>query len=246
MSRKLWVLNVLLLALIAAGAWQSTTRWKQREADQRRFLAQAPAAEPAPVVVLPVLPARVAPASYLDIASQLLFSKDRNPTVVIEETPKKQMPALPRYYGSMNFGSGPRVVLASAAGQPQKTFQLGDQVGEFKLLAVTNTEVVFEWDGKKVPAKMADLKDLEPAKEAPAAQAVKGVDQPVQPAGSVKTMGTSVSTDTSKPGEKFGSDDKYRVCQAGDKSAAGAIVDGYRKAVFKTVFGEGCRWEKVQ
>lgn len=244
MSRKLWVLNLLLVALIATVCWQIRIRWQQREAAQNRFLAQAPKAEAAPVLVLPPVPGQVSPATYIQVANELMFSRDRNPTVVIEEPPKKQMPALPRYYGAMNFGSGPRVVLAPAAGKPQKTFQLGDQIGDFKLLAVSNSEIVFEWDGKKVPAKLADLKDLTPPPEAaPAAQAA-AANEPERPASKIKAMAATTIQDTSKPGAQLG--EKYRECQPGDKSPAGAVVDGYKKMVYKTVFGESCRWEKVQ
>ena len=243
MSRKLWALNLLLMALIGVVCWQIRVRWQQREAEQNRFLAQAPKAEPAPVLVLPPVPGHVSPSTYIQVANELMFSRDRNPTVVIEEPPKKQMPALPRYYGAMNFGSGPRVVLAPAAGKPQKTFQLGDQIGDFKLLAVSNSEIVFEWDGKKVPAKLADLKDLAPPPDAaPAAQAA--ANEPESSGSKIKTMTTTTIQDTNKPGAQLG--EKYRECQPGDKSPAGAVMDGYKKTVYKTVFGESCRWEKVQ
>lgn len=240
MSRKLWALNLLLVALIAVCAWQIHARWKQRTAEQERFFSQQTQAAAAPVIVLPPPPPAVAPSSYIQIANELLFSRDRNPTVVIEKPEEKKMPALPRYYGSMNFGSGPRVLLAAAAGKEQKAFQLGDTVGDFKLLAVSNSEIVFEWDGKKVPAKLKDLRDLTPV-----AEATKPVtDAKASPAATVKTMAVTTVQDVNKPGKEL--TEKYRGCQPGDKSPPGTVMDGYRKVVTKSVFGESCRWEKLQ
>jgi hypothetical protein len=39
---------------------------------------------------------------------------------------------------------------------------------------------------------------------------------------------------------------QVKLCNPGDTSPAGAVVDGYRKVVTRTPFGEVCRWEPVQ
>lgn len=242
MSRKLWALNALLLALVAVCGWQIHSRWKQHVAAQSKFFSQPVKPDAAPVVVLPQQPPPVSPSSFIAIANELLFSRDRNPTVVIEKAEEKKMPALPRYYGSMNFGSGPRVLLAVESGKEQKAFQLGDTVGDFKLLAISSSDVVFEWDGKKVPAKLKDLLDLAPVADASAP--VTTTAKPSQ-AAQVKTMEATTIQDTNKPGREL-SGGQYRGCQPSDKSPSGTVMDGYRKVVSKTLFGETCRWEKVQ
>lgn len=239
MSRKLWALNVLLVALIAVGCWQIRVRWQKRLAEQERFLRQVPQPAPAPVVLLPPQPALVQAIAYVQVAAELILSKDRNPTVVIETAPVKEMPPLPRYYGMMNFGQGPRIVLAAASGQPQKTYKLGEQIGDFRLVAASSSEIVFEWDGKKVPAKTADLKDKEPVEEAPAAPPAKSGSGAVAPAAQ-----TVVGGNVSGPGKDL--DEKVKACQPGDQSPDGTVAGGYRKMVSKTPFGDACRWEKVQ
>lgn len=240
MSRKLLAVNLLLLALIGLAGWQLQARWKRKLAVQQQFLAKKPASAPAPVVVLPPAPPPTSPAPYAPIATQLLFSKDRNPTVVIEAPTPKKMPALPRYYGQMNFGTGPRVVLAEEAGGKQKTYLLGEKVGEFVLAGISRSEIVFEWEGKKVPSKLEDLKDLTRRAEATASSA-----QAAQPTAiASKPISTTVAKPVSGPGQAVG--EGFRACQPGDPSPAGAIVDGYRKMVAQTPFGSSCRWVKVQ
>lgn len=242
MSRKLLALNLALLALIAAAGWQLQTRWQKKAAAQEQFLGRKFEAAPAPVVLLPTPPPPTSPAVYATIATQLLFSKDRNPTVVIETPQPKKMPGLPRYYGQMNFGGGPRVVLADAPGGKQKTYLMGEKIGEFVLAGISRTEIVFEWDGKKVPAKLEDLKDLTKPAE-PTKTTATTAAQPTAVA--AKPAATNVGgKQATGPGQEVG--EGYKACQPGDPHPNGAIVDGYRKIMASTPFGTSCRWVRVQ
>ena len=239
MSKKLWALNLLLVALIVVGGWQIRVRWQNRVAAQERFLRQVPQPAPAPAVILPPQPGPVQAAAYVQVANELILSKDRNPIVVIETPPVKEMPPLPRYYGMMNFGQGPRIVLAAASGQPQKTYMLGDKIGDFTLFSASNSELVFEWDGKKVPAKIADLKDKEPVHEAPMTTVAKSEMPAAKPAAPAVVGGN-----VNGPGKDLG--ETVKACQPGDTSPNGAVVAGFRKIISKTPFGDSCRWERVQ
>jgi hypothetical protein len=181
--------------------------------------------------------------SYLEVAQQLMFSRDRNPTVIVEVEAPKPMPALPLYYGMINLGEGPKVVLAQTRGGGQRSYRAGEQIGEFKLLAIEPTGLVFEWDGKRVPASYAQLKDNETPSQASAraASAPASAPQPAKPAASMTTIG---SQQVAGPGESAGTD--RRMCQAGDNSPEGAVVNGYRKVLAATPFGKSCYWEKVR
>lgn len=247
MRKNLIALNLFLLALIGLAGWQLRVQYLERLRRQAEFLkAPAPAAPP-PVVLLPPPPGQVSAINYLKVAAELPFSRDRNPTVVIEAAPPKPMPALPRYYGMMNFGT-PRVILAPAPGQPQKSYSVGDTIGEFRLATIAQSGLVFEWDGKQVPAAYAEIQDMSsnaPPEPPSAPSAPSGPSQP-QPASGVKavsSVATVSSAELSRPGADTGAG--IKACQPGDTSPAGAVVDGYRKLVTQTPFGKSCRWEKI-
>ncbi len=104
MKRKLILLNVALLVLAAAAAWQLRARWREGQAQERKLLQQS--VKP---VVPPPPPALEAPqaakaAGYSEVAQKTLFSRDRNPNVVVEVAPPKPVPEFPVAYGIMNLG----------------------------------------------------------------------------------------------------------------------------------------------
>lgn len=247
MRKNLIALNLLLLALIGLAGWQLRAQYLERMRRQTQFLKAPAPPVPPPAVLLPAPPGQISAVKYLEIATKLPFSKDRNPTVIVEAAPPKPMPPLPRYYGLMNFGT-PRVILAPAPGQPQKSYSVGDTIGEFRLAAIAQSGLVFEWNGKQVPAAYAEIQDKSsnaPPEPASASSASSASSQP-QPAAGVKAVSsvTAVSSaEASRPGAETGTG--IRACQPGDTSPAGAVVDGYRKLVTETPFGKSCRWEKI-
>ncbi|MBA3976216.1 MAG: hypothetical protein C0504_18570 [Candidatus Solibacter sp.] len=243
MTRRLLALNLLLVVLIGAACWRMRVVWLEQERASAQFFARPAAAGDPPVVLIPEPPKQVMAMSYLEVAQQLMFSRDRNPTVIVEVEAPKPMPALPLYYGMINLGDGPKVVLAGSRGAGQRSYRAGQQIGDFKLLAIEPTGLVFEWDGKRVPASYAQLKDTQPVTPQPPRSATtpSSGPQPPKPATSATSIG---SQQISGPGESAGSD--RRMCQAGDTSPEGAVVNGFRKVLAATPFGKSCYWEKVR
>ena len=89
----------------------------------------------------------------------MLFSKDRNPIVVVEPpkpAPEPVMPALPSYSGQMAIGEP--VIFLSVAKDVQHSYHAGDQVGDFKLESFDQDNIVLEWNGKTVERKLEDLR----------------------------------------------------------------------------------------
>ena len=115
------------------------------------------------------------PANYLEVAQKTLFSKDRNPNVIIEVAPppppKPEEPPPPRpdYYGQM--GLGEPVAFLSAEKGGQKGFRAGEEVGPFKLVAFNRETITFEWKGKTLEYPLEELKPKEPV---PAAAGGRG------------------------------------------------------------------------
>jgi len=120
---------------------------------------------------------------YLGIAKDMLFSKDRNPTVVVEPpkpAPEPVMPALPNYHGQMAIGE-PVILLSASAAATQRSYHVGDQIGDFKLVSFDENRVAFEWKGKNVERKLEELKPKETATAA-GAQASAQAARPAAPA----------------------------------------------------------------
>lgn len=243
MNRKVLLLNVALLALLVLLGWTLRVKWQQTAARERQFLAQAaklavilPPPPPAPIT--PALP-----ADFLEVAQRTLFTKDRNPTVIVEvpaPKPEPPMPTLPIYHGQMSFGEP--VVLLSYGSEGQKSYRVGQKVGEFTVLAFTRDAITLEWNSKKIERKLAELTPKEPQRQAqdttavaaPAAPAVTSLARPAAAAAELRSP--SLGTDMGGG---------FRACVPGDTAPTGTVLDGYKKVVTQSLMGQTCRWEKV-
>jgi hypothetical protein len=159
-NRRIVLLNLALVVLLAGLGWVLRANWLEAQARERAMLRRrvAPKAVLAPPSI-PGVPA-AAPAEYIDVANKMLFSKDRNPIVVVEPpkpAPEPVMPALPSYSGQMAIGEP--VIFLSLPKDVQHSYHAGDQVGDFKLASFDQDTIVFEWKGKTVERKLEDLRD---------------------------------------------------------------------------------------
>ena len=246
---RLFLLNVLLLAGIAMATMKLVELRDETARREAMVHESAPKLPNAKGTTAVPAPDRTVAANYLDIASRLLFSKDRNPTVIIAPPPVKQTPALPMAYGVLMVADPPIIMMAAKKGEGQKGYRAGDQVGDYKIVAFDSRSIVLEWDGQKVTKNLQDLADRDaqtaalmnqqnrqnvPA-EAPAA---------APSSGGAQVLSNSGSTAASGPGIDTGGG--IRACTANDSAAPGTVSDGYRKVVSETPFGKVCRWEKVK
>jgi hypothetical protein len=159
LNRRIVLLNLALLALVAALGWVLRANWLEAQARERAVLRRQVA--PRAVLAPPSLPGvqAAAPAAYIDVANKMLFSKDRNPTVVVEPpkpAPEPVMPALPSYSGQMSIGEP--VIFLSVAKDVQHSYHAGDRVGDFKLVRFDQDNIALEWNGKPVERKLEDLR----------------------------------------------------------------------------------------
>jgi hypothetical protein len=244
MTRKLMLLDLALAVLVSFLAWQMRREWLEAHARAQALLSAQVKQVPAPR--LAALP-RVSPLQavfYAEVAQLNLFSKDRNPQVILDpvEPPKpKPIPAFPVARGVLLWDGAPPVVLLSQRpGGRQKGYHPGDQIGEWKIVSVDNQYVVFEWDGRQFKKRIDEIMDrsgLETA-QAPAPAPAPSAAPPAQ----------AQSLSNSKKSEHFvdvGSDD-MRGCKPGDDTAPGTVVEGFKKVVSSTPFGNACRWEQVK
>jgi len=251
MNRKMLLLNLALLALAGLLIWQLRVRRLTAEAHERAVLqkdgeGRAVMAPPAPAPVSPV-----APAEYIDSVQRMLFSKDRNPNVIVDPPPPPKpappppvMPALPRYYGQIHFGGDPVVILSPATSTSQKSYAVGEKIGEFKVIAFDKDSITFEWNGGPVVKKLDDLgvKDEQPAQQ----QAAYAPPPPPAQSNSVVAIGGGPANSTPPAiGNDMGGG--FHACtNPDDGSPNGTVVDGYRKVINQGLMGKSCFWEPVK
>jgi hypothetical protein len=239
-TAKLRLLDLALLVMAGLLAWQLRREWIESHA---RDLALIKTSLPSSAV--PGLAAldKVAPVSvldFVDVAMKNLFSKDRNPNVIIDPPPpakEKPQPPFPVAHGVMLWdGAPPTIVLSENASGPQKGYHPGDTVGPWKLVALDNRYVDFEWDGKKFEKRIDELIDREPIAEVAAPTAAAA------PKPGPQVLSTPPAP--GKPGQDTGGG--YKACAPGDPAPNGTVSDGMRKVVTATPFGNSCQWEPVK
>lgn len=242
MKRKLLFANLVLLAVTAAVVMHLRSEWMEADAREQAFLRQRIRPAPAP----PFPPLRPVPevkaAGYAEIAQKMLFSKDRNPIVVVEPPPPpppKPMPALPLFHGIVDLGNGAMAIMSENAKAPHRDYQPGDKVGAFKLVSVSNDAIVLEWEGhtvSKTPDEMMDHSIPAPGTPGAPAAASNAQAAAAQPA---------KIAPPDKPGPGIDLGRGVRGCQPGDTSPEGAVIDGMRKVIKPSPFGNKCYWESL-
>jgi hypothetical protein len=242
LRQRLLLLNVVLALAIGAAGWQLRRDWLAARGREQATARLTVKPQPPPPLGISKPAQPVAAAAYNDIAQKMLFSKDRNPNVVVEvqAPPPKPMPPLPLLHGVMYLGDSATAILSAAKGNPEQVgVRPGEVFGEFKLVDVSNDEIALEWDGQVInkrvdemmvqgPAPAEDSRPTTGRSSSPAA----AKPAPPQPRGEAA------------PGVDIGAG--LSACQPGDTSPAGTVVGNMRKVISKSPFGESCRWEPLK
>jgi hypothetical protein len=244
MSRKIVALNVLLLALLIWLGMQFRTRWLESKARESAALARA--AKPAELVTPPAVPTvdPASPAEYIDVAQRMLFSKDRDPNVIVDAPPpppppppEKPVPPLPSYYGQMNLAEP--VIVLSTDRIPQKSYRIGENVGDFKVAAFDRDTVTLEWNDKVLVNQLRDMTPKEAERPVQAAAAPAAAPNPSK---AITKMGTAPKPTDPILGPMNG---LFPTCLAEDTSPSGTIKDGYVKKITPGMMGPSCTWEPL-
>jgi hypothetical protein len=242
------LLDLALAALVCWLVIEMRHEWVEAHARAQAFLSQKVTSLPATrLIPLPKVAPLVA-VLYAEVAQLNLFSKDRNPQVILDPVapPKeKPMPAFPVARGVLLWpGTPPAVVLSVRKGGQQKAYRVDDQIGDWKIVSVDNQYVVLEWDGKEFKKRIDELMDRS-AQGAETAQVPAASAAPVVSA-APKPQAQSLS-DSSKSDRwiDVGATD-MRGCKPDDDTAVGTVLDGFKKVVSATPFGSACRWEQVK
>ncbi len=243
MRRKLLLLNLVLLLAVVAAGWRLRQDWLAAHSREQLMLRRRVAPPLPPPVIFSKPSEPVLAASYVDIAQKMLFSKDRNPNVVVDVKPVqvKPMPPLPLLYGVMHLPDGATAIMSEKTGGRHKGVRPGEKVGEFTLLNVTLEDITLEWDGKQMVKKIDDLIDRAGPPQPSADGSTVRATPP--PAGKSPAQPDSQPEGKPEPGKQM--TERMRACQPGDTSPAGTVSGGFIKKTTASPFGTQCRWEPM-
>lgn len=253
MTRKLLVLDFVLVVIVTAAGFQFHKAWMAAKAREAATLHRT--VKPVALPPLPPLAKEpgVTAASYVDVAAKMLFDPSRNPTVVIEKPPPpppKPMPPLPFYHGMLDLGEGPIAILSEAANSPHEAVRPGEKIGPFTLVAATGEEVTLEWEGKQVhkALEVAGGRNNGGGQQ----QAQTDSRTPVVQSSDLRTEAPQQPQPEQQPqqaprvgpGEMtaFG----FRTCNMNDGLAPGTVMDGFTKTIHATPFGNTCTWSRAK
>ena len=165
MNRKLLILDVVLVAVLAYAGFQFRSMWLAAKAHEAAELRKK--YPPTPAVQFPPLasPPPVMATGYVEIPQKMLFDRSRNPNVPIEAPPAPPPPPppppLPIYHGQMNLGDGTGLfaILSATNTAPHEAIHLGETIGQYKLLSVNKEGIDLEWNGQTFHKNLNEITD---------------------------------------------------------------------------------------
>ena len=240
---------IVFLVLVAANAalgWYLHRQWKDYQSRAAWIYSGVTQAEPS---VPPTSRARKMEAqTFAEIVNRNLFRPDRS-NVSATETVK--MPELPYLYGNMNLGEG-SFALMSPGDRPGQSKRVvpGEEIGGYKLVSISGSQVVVEWGEKKVSIDVSEsARRIPHIVDVPGPVRSSGAGAPAgaTPSSRVNTVG---STDTSGEGGNGRSAAGFAGFGA-PKGATpdvpvGTVIDGKVKVVLQTMFGPSVQWKDVE
>jgi hypothetical protein len=241
--------SLVLCACLGAVIWMGAAQWRQSETQRRAIATATPKLTPVPPPAAPP-PAEPTAVVYADVAEKNLFSKDRNPNVVIEQKPveEKKMPPLPSLYGVMGMPSGAQALMSENRGDSGHPVRAGETIGEFKVLALDTQNITFGWNGKEISRKVDDLIDRSgpPAGQGPAVAAAPAARANTPAPAPPPPAAPSVHTARHGSIQVGTSQEPAYNCFGDDNSPAGTVDEGFRKTVLPSPFGSLCKWVAVR
>jgi hypothetical protein len=238
-NRKLILLNVVLLGLVA---WAGT-QWRNQylAAKARQLRMRNAKVTPPPMIPPPPIPSQppVLATSYDTVAQKLLLHPSRNPNIPVDPPPPppapEPMPPLPKYHGSMNL-DGVATAILSAGGKNYQEIKPGQMIGAFKLIDINTKDITFEWKDQQVRKPLDELLDhtvVDDGNTATTAAAAAAANAAPPPPAIKSQIGPKGETSV------FGT----RPCDPNDSYPEGAVVDGWRKSSSTNPFGKACFWQ---
>jgi len=181
------------------------------------------------------------PQSFVEIVDRNVFSPLRGsqPAQPQEEA---KAPKLPVLFGTMNLGEGSFALMSPGDQSPPvgKRVLPGEEIGGYKLVSIGTSNVVVEWQGKKLTLEIAEPASRGPGNVERTANAHLGMGttaastpNPVTTVGSVSGGATPASAFNRRPSGPS------------PDVPEGTIIGGKRKVLQPTPFGTVTMWVDV-
>jgi len=226
-------LNILL-------GWFLGQRWKDYRSRTEWLYASAPA-QPLATPAAGLNREAGQPQSFVEIVDRNVFSPLRGsqPPQPQEEA---KAPRPPLLFGTMNLGDG-WFALMAPGDQPSpasKRVLPGEEIGGYKLVSIGTSNVVIEWQEKKITLDISESARRGPI-EKTASPSVRAA--PVTTAGSAPSPMTPVAPFAGGAG--FTSHAQSAPPGASPDVPPGTIIGGKQKVLVPTPFGMRPAWQDV-
>jgi hypothetical protein len=220
--------------------WFLVRLWKDYRSRTQWLYSAAPVQPPATLAAGPNQAGQ--PQSFVEIVDRNVFSPLRGRPPQSQEDAKAPKP--PILFGTMDLGNG-WFALMAPGDQPSpvsKRVLPGEEIGGYKLVSIGTSNVVIEWQEKKITLDISESAPRVPgsvektagasARPVPGATTASAP-TPVRTVGAVSEGAASVSAARSTPPG------------ASPDVPAGTVVGGKRKVLVPTPFGPSVQWQDV-
>ncbi len=247
MKKNLIILNLCLLGLALFFFKQLRDRWIEYEQIHSHHSLNPPKStgysKPTKAVAVPD-----SISEYLAIVNNDLFVTDRTNLIAPEPPPPppppKVSPPKPVLCGIFRFGEEELVLMISTDAKSkgvQKRIRIGEMMDKYKLQTILDQQVVMQAEGDEP----VEIRLNEPAGIVPRDYSTgRASAPPLKP--NVVTIGESATKTASSPASTNFSSSAVQTPPPPPSVPAGTVVDGKRKVVTQTPFGNMESWEDVK
>jgi hypothetical protein len=221
--------------------WFLGRLWKDYRSRTQWLYASAPAQPPATLAAGPNQAGQ--PRSFVEIVDRNVFSPLRgSPPAQPQEEAKAPKP--PFLFGTMNLGNG-WFALMAPGDQPSpvsKRVLPGEEIGGYKLVSIGTSNVVIEWQEKKITLDISESARRVPGNIEKTASASPRP-AAVTTAGSAPRPSTTVAPLSAGAVSTSGA--FWAPPGASPDAPPGTVVGGKRKVLMQTPFGMIPQWQDV-
>ena len=221
--------------------WFLGRLWKQYRSRTQWLYASAPAQLLATPAGRPNQAG--APQNFVEIVDRNVFSPLRG-SLPPQPQEEAKAPRLPFLFGTMNLGNG-WFALMAPGDQPSavsKRVLPGEEIGGYKLVSIGTSNVVIEWQEKKITLDISESARRGPgniektASASPRPAAVTTAGSASRPG----TTGAPLSAGAVSTSGAF-----WAPSGASPDAPPGTVVGGKRKVLMQTPFGMIPQWQDV-
>lgn len=242
MKRRLILVNLSLLGLVAALALQLRSQWKSYQLTHHSALLNAKAERSNQPGKTAMKPLEV--LNYSAIVDNHLFTPDRNNIIPPDVTvPAKTLPK-PVLTGVIGLGEEEFALMISAdpkEGRDSKRLKVGESISGYTLVKIFDQKVLMGVDGQEVEIRISEPTQL-------VAREINPPAPPVTPSNSarVSTVGSAAGSEASSASAASGRPAPNGALPRPQDVPDGTVIGNKKKVVNHSPFGDMVVWVDVK